>query len=38
MKESLFEPKKLKEISNKIRIKKKEKETFFKKMIKAFLS
>jgi len=38
MKESLFEPKKLKELSQQIKRKKKEKETFFRKIKKAFFS
>lgn len=38
MKEQLFVPKRLKELSKKISDKKKEKKTFFQKIIKAFLS
>lgn len=38
MKEQLFEPKRLKELSRQIKLKKKEKQTFFRKIIKAFLS
>ena len=33
MKEQLFEPKRLKELSNKIRAKKKEKKTLFQKIL-----
>ena len=38
MNEEIFKPKKLQELSEKIKIRKEEKLTFFQKIIKAFLS